>query len=139
VAALLQHAGWRAAELAAFRRGRARQDQFVREFRAAGGLVAAGTDAANPLLVPGAALHEELALLVSAGLTPLDALTTATRYGAEILAADSLGMLVPGKVADLVVLNRNPADDITATRDIAWVMVRGRQIRPDSLRAEWRK
>ena len=139
VAALLQHAGWRAAELAAFRRGRAHQDQFVREFRAAGGLVAAGTNAANPLLVPGAALHEELALLVSAGLTPLDALTTATRYGAEILAADSLGMLVPGKVADLVVLNRNPAEDITATRDIAWVMVRGRQIRPDSLRAEWRK
>jgi len=139
VAALLQHAGWRATELAAFRRGRPRQDQFVREFRAAGGLVAAGTDAANPLLVPGAALHEELALLVSAGLTPLDAITTATRYGAQILAADSIGMLVPGKVADLVVLNRNPAEDITATRDIAWVMVRGRQIRPDSLRAEWRK
>ena len=139
VAALLQRAGWRAAELAAFRRGRARQDLFVREFRAAGGLVAAGTDAANPLLVPGAALHEELVLLVNAGLTPLDAITTATRYGAEVLAADSLGMLAPGKVADLVVLNRNPAEDITATRDIAWVMVRGRQIRPDSLRAEWRK
>ena len=101
--------------------------------------MAAGTDAANPLLVPGAALHEELVLLVNAGLTPLDAITTATRYGAEVLAADSLGMLTPGKVADLVVLNRNPAEDITATRDIAWVMVRGRQIRPDSLRAEWRK
>ncbi len=139
VAALLQRAGWRNVELAAFRRGRARQDQFVREFRAAGGLVAAGTDAANPLLVPGAALHEELALLVSAGLTPIDVITVATRYGAQILAADSLGMLTPGKAADLVVLNRNPAEDITATRDIAWVMVRGRLIRPDSLRTEWRK
>jgi imidazolonepropionase-like amidohydrolase len=139
VADLMQRAGWRPAELAAFRRGRAQQDQFVREFRAAGGLVAAGTDAANPLLVPGASLHEELALLVSAGLTPLDAITAATRHGAQVLAADSLGMLSPGKAADLVVLNRNPAEDITATRDIAWVMVRGRQIRPDSLRTEWRK
>jgi amidohydrolase family protein len=139
VAGLLQRAGWRAADLAAFRRGRSRQDQFVREFRAAGGLVAAGTDAANPLLAPGASLHEELALLVGAGLTPIDALTAATRHGAQVLAADSLGMLAPGKVADLVVLNRNPAEDITATRDIAWVMVRGRQIRPDSLRTEWRK
>ncbi|MGE5760101.1 MAG: amidohydrolase family protein, partial [Gemmatimonadota bacterium] len=139
VSALLQRAGWHAADIAAFRRGRARQDQFVREFRAAGGLVAAGTDAANPLLVPGASLHEELALLVSAGLTPIDAITAATRYGAQVLAADSLGMVAPGKAADLVVLNRNPADDITATRDIAWVMVRGRQIRPDSLRGGWSK
>jgi cytosine/adenosine deaminase-related metal-dependent hydrolase len=137
--ALLQRAGWRAADIAAFRRGRARQDQFVREFRAAGGLLAAGTDAANPLLVPGASLHEEMALLVGAGLTPIDAITAATRYGAQVLATDSLGMLAPGKVADLVVLNRNPAEDITATRDIAWVMVRGRQIRPDSVRSDWSK
>jgi imidazolonepropionase-like amidohydrolase len=48
-------------------------------------------------------------------------------------------VLAPGKVADLVVLNRNPVDDISATRDIVWVMVRGRQIKPDSLRAEWKK
>lgn len=137
VDALLRRAGWRAPEFAAFRRGRARQDLFVREFRAAGGLVAAGTDAGKPLLVPGASLHEELALLVGAGLTPIDALTAATRHGAQVLAADSLGMLVPGRVADLVVLNRNPAEDITATRDIAWVMVRGRQLKPDSLRAQW--
>jgi imidazolonepropionase-like amidohydrolase len=137
--ALLQRAGWRAADIAAFRRGRDRQDQFVREFRAAGGLVAAGTDAANPLLVPGAALHEEMALLVGAGLTPMDAITAATRYGAQVLTADSLGMVAPGKVADLVILNRNPAEDITATRDIAWVMLRGRQIRPDSVRNSWTK
>jgi amidohydrolase family protein len=137
--ALLQRAGWRATDIAAFRRGRGRQDQFVREFRAAGGLVAAGTDAANPLLVPGASLHEEMTLLVGAGMTPMDAITAATRYGAQVLAADSLGMVSPGKVADLVVLNRNPSEDITATRDIAWVMVRGRQIRPDSLRTSWSK
>jgi hypothetical protein len=139
VATLLQRGGWRAAELAAFRRGRARQDQFVREFKAAGGVILAGTDAPNPFLVPGASLHEELVLLVAAGFTPIEAITAATRHTAQTLTADSIGMLAPGKMADLVVLNRNPAEDITATRDIAWVMVRGRLFQPDSLRTEWNK
>ena len=135
----LQRTGWRAQQFAAFRRGRARQDQFVRAFKAAGGLVVAGTNAAGPLLVPGASLHEELALLVAAGFTPIEALTAATRHAGHLFAGDSIGVLVPGKVADLVVLNRSPVDDISATRDIAWVMVRGREIKPDSLRAEWKK
>jgi amidohydrolase family protein len=139
VAAWLQRSGWRAPQFAAFRRGRDRQDQFVRDFRTAGGLVATGTGAASPLIVPGASLHEELALLVGSGFTPIEALTAATRHAAQVLAADSLGVLAPGKVADLVVLNRNPVDDISATRDIAWVMLRGRPIKPDSLRAEWKK
>jgi imidazolonepropionase-like amidohydrolase len=138
VAALLQRTGWRDADFAAFRRARARQDQFVREFKAAGGLLATGTTASDPLLVPGASLHEELALLVTAGLTPVDAIGAATRGAAQLLGADSLGLLAPGKVADLVVLNRSPVDDITGTRDIAWVMARGRVLKPDSLRAAWR-
>ncbi|MGH7539229.1 MAG: amidohydrolase family protein [Gemmatimonadales bacterium] len=139
VASLLLRSGWRAPDFAAFRRARARQNQFVREFKGAGGLIAVGTDAANPLLVPGASLHEELALLVVAGLTPLEAITAATRHAAQLLGADSLGMVAPGKVADLVVLNRGPTEDVTATRDIAWVMVRGRIVKPDSLRAGWQQ
>ncbi|HXH62985.1 MAG TPA: amidohydrolase family protein, partial [Gemmatimonadales bacterium] len=111
----------------------------VREFRRAGGLVAAGSDAANQLLVPGASLHDELALLVAAGFTPLEAITTATRHNATLLGADTLGVLQAGKLADLVVLNGNPATNITATRDIAWVMMRGTIIHPDSLRLEWKK
>jgi imidazolonepropionase-like amidohydrolase len=47
-------------------------------------------------------------------------------------------MVAPGRIADLVVLNRNPAQDISATRDIALVILRGRVIRPDSVRAQWR-
>ncbi|PYO62398.1 MAG: hypothetical protein DMD28_05870 [Gemmatimonadetes bacterium] len=139
VAGLLKRSGWRPADFAAFRRGRARQDQFVREFKRAGGLIAAGSDAASPLLVPGAALHDELELLVSAGLTPLEAIGAATRQAAQLLRADSLGLLAPGKVADLVVLNGNPATDIAATRDIAWVMTRGRIVYPDSVRRGWPK
>ena len=103
----------------------------------AGGLIAAGSDAANQLLAPGLSLHEEMSLLVAAGLTPLEAITAASRKGAELLHADSLGVLAPGKLADLVVLDGDPTKSIEATRRIAWVMVRGRLLQPDSLRRAW--
>jgi imidazolonepropionase-like amidohydrolase len=138
VAGLLRRTGWRSGDFDAFRRSRRRQDQFVREYTRAGGAIVAGSDAANQLLIPGYSLHEEMALLVAAGLTPLEAITAATRRGAQLLRADSLGMLASGKVADLVVLNADPAGGISATRNIAMVMIRGRMIRPDSLRATWK-
>ncbi|MEX2155638.1 MAG: amidohydrolase family protein [Gemmatimonadales bacterium] len=138
VPSLLRRTGWRTGDFEAFRRSRRRQDQFVREYKRAGGPIAAGSDAANQLLIPGYSLHEEMALLVEAGLTPLEAITAATRRGAQLLRADSLGLLTPGKVADLVVLNGNPVRNILATRNIAWIMMRGRMIRPDSLRARWK-
>jgi len=138
VPSLLRRTGWRSGDFDAFRRSRRREDQFVREFKRAGGPIAAGSDAANQLLIPGYSLHEEMALLVAAGLTPLEAITAATRRGAQLLHADSLGMLAPGKVADIVVLNGNPTGNILATRNIAFVMIRGRVIRPDSLRATWK-
>jgi len=138
VPSLLQRTGWKSADFEAFRRSRRRQDQFVREYKRAGGAIVAGSDAANQLLIPGYSLHEEMSLLVDAGLTPLEAITAATRRGAQLLRADSLGILTPGKVADLVVLNANPTRNIAATRNIAMVMIRGRMIRPDSLRATWK-
>ena len=138
VASLLRRTGWGSDDFAAFRRSRRREDQFVREYKRAGGPIAAGSDAANQLLIPGYSLHEEMALLVAAGLTPLEAITAATRRGAQLLQADSLGLLAPGKVADIVVLNGNPAGNILATRNIALVIIRGRVIRPDSLRATWK-
>ena len=136
-AELLRRTGWTARDLAAFRAARARQDQFLREFRHDGGLVAAGGDAPSPGLPPGASLHRELELLVAAGFTPLQALTAATRYGAQLLNADSLGVIQPDHLADLVVLNADPTQHIEATRDIAWVMLRGNVIHPDSLRLQW--
>src|SRR6267142_6497466 len=138
VPSLLRRTGWGAGDFAAFRRSRRQQDQFVREYERAGGAIAAGSDAANQLLIPGYSLHEEMALLVAAGLSPLEAITAATRRGAQLLHADSLGFLAAGKVADLVVLNGDPARNIAATRNIAMVMIRGRIIRPDSLRATWK-
>jgi imidazolonepropionase-like amidohydrolase len=118
------------------RRRRARRGLFR---QAATPPTTAGTNATSALLVPGATLHDELDLLVAAGFTNAEALGAATRTAAELLHADSLGRIAPGAVADLVVLNSSPLDDIAATRDIAWVMIRGYIVSPDSLRRTWRK
>lgn len=132
---LKARAGWGEAQFAAFRASRPNQDLFLRAFRAAGGRIIAGTDAANQLLVPGWSLHTELELLVHAGLTPMDALLTATHNTAQLLGADSLGLIAPGKVADLVVLTANPLEDIRNTRTVERVMVRGQLYRADSVAA----
>ncbi|HEU5041342.1 MAG TPA: amidohydrolase family protein [Gemmatimonadales bacterium] len=134
---LIARAGWTADDFAAFRHSRAAQDLFVRRFEAAGGRIAAGTDAANQMLVPGYSLHQEMQLLVGAGLTPRDALLTATRNGALVLGLDSLGLIAPGKAADLVVLSRDPLADIRNTLAITQVMSRGTLLSPDSLRRVW--
>lgn len=129
--------GWTDADLAAFRGSRSNQELFLRAFRAAGGSILAGSDAANPLLVPGWSLHTELELLVNAGLTPRDAIATATSNAALLLGADSIGIVSPGRVADLVVLKSNPLLDIRNTRTIQQVMIRGQLFRADSLRASF--
>src|SRR2546425_11633909 len=80
VSSLLRRTGWRAADFDAFRRSRRRQDQFVREYTRAGGSIAAGSDAANQLLIAGYSLHEQMSLLVAAGLTPLESIIAAKRH-----------------------------------------------------------
>jgi imidazolonepropionase-like amidohydrolase len=72
-------------------------------------------------------LHDELKLLVGAGLTPAEALASATRLPAEWLGIDSLvGTVEAGNYADLVLLDANPLNDINNTRRIAGVFVNGR-------------
>ncbi len=94
----------------------------------AGVTILAGTDAGflNSFNYPGIGLHDELALYVSQGLTPAQALASATRSGpAWFGALDRYGAISPGKVADMVLLARNPLQDIRATRDIHAVILRG--------------
>ena len=89
----------------------------------------AGTDVQNPYVFPGFSLHEELALLVEAGLTPAEALRTATLNPAIFLeATDSLGTVDVGKVADLVLLDADPLIDIRNTTRIRGVLLRGRYL-----------
>jgi len=93
----------------------------------AGVKLLAGTDAAQAFVFPGFSLHQELALLVRSGLTPLEALRTATYNPAEFFdVLDSLGTISQGKLADLVLLDANPLTDIGNTRRISTVIANGR-------------
>jgi imidazolonepropionase-like amidohydrolase len=85
----------------------------------------AGTDELNPYCFPGFSLHDELGLLVSAGLTPLEALRAATSGPARFLGREDLGGIAPGKRADLVLLDADPLADIGSTRKISAVISRG--------------
>lgn len=87
--------------------------EIVGAMQRAGVGILAGTDALNPYCFPGFSLHDELELLVEAGLTPLEALQTATRNPCVFLEQEEdLGVIEPGKIADLVLLDADPLADI---------------------------
>jgi len=134
---IIERAGWTGADFRAFRQARAVQDRFLRMFQAGGGRIAVGTDAANQMMIPGYTAHRELELLVGAGLTPAEAISAATRNGALLLRVDSLGLIGPGKVADLLILRGDPLADIRNTLAIEQVMSRGRMLSADSIRSHW--
>ena len=92
----------------------------------AGVMILAGTGTGDPYTSPGSELHRELELLVEAGLSPLEALRSATLEPARFLGFEnSTGSLSPGKVADLVLLNADPLKDIRNSRKIAAVILDG--------------
>ena len=98
----------------------------VRLANEAGVVLLAATDVDIPMGIPGLSLHEELVRLTEAGLTPLEALRTATLNPARILdMGDSVGTIERGKLADLVLLDANPLDDIRNTRRIRTVVADG--------------
>lgn len=94
----------------------------------------AGTDTPEPYVPPGAALHQELEMLVESGLTPADALAAATWNNSRALHQDKvLGRIAPGYAADLLILTADPLADIRNTRRIERVIVRGRVLDPAAL------
>ncbi|AHM58762.1 amidohydrolase [Flammeovirgaceae bacterium 311] len=87
----------------------------------------AGTDLGVPYIFPGSSLHEELELYVKSGMSPLDALRTATINPAKFLKMEeTIGSVQEGKIADLVVLDSNPLEDISSIRNIVTVVFKGR-------------
>jgi len=110
--------------------GRAMLEKRLRQVSAmqrAGVHILTGTDAPLRNSPPGFGLHEELALLVSGGMTPFEALRSATLEPARYFGMlDSLGTIAPGKLADLLLLDANPLQDIRNTRRISAVVANGR-------------
>jgi len=88
----------------------------------------AGTDAGNPSTTHGASMHGELSLLVTAGLTPSEALNAATALPAKIFGLDDRGRIAVGLRADLLLVNGDPTKNITATRDIEFIWKNGYQL-----------
>lgn len=109
--------------------------EIVEAMHKAGVGILAGSDFSDWAVVPGVDLHNELALLVEAGFTPMEALQAATLEPAKYLGGLSTqGTIEKGKVADLVLLDANPLEDISHTRMINSVVVRGRLFSVTQLR-----
>ncbi|HXW89972.1 MAG TPA: amidohydrolase family protein [Terriglobales bacterium] len=107
----------------------------VKRLIQAGILIAAGTDAPYPGDFQGEGIHRELELLVESGLTPLEAITIATKNAALIVnAAQEWGTLEPGKLADLVIVNGKPDQTIRDTRNIVGVVREGTILDRDQLK-----
>lgn len=108
--------------------------RIVGKMNTAGVRIMAGTDTTAPFVFPGSSLHEELGLLVRAGLTPMQALQAATKLPAEFLGRlQTQGTIELGKSADLVLLDANPLDEIQNTQKIRAVILRGKLLDRNSL------
>jgi hypothetical protein len=113
-----------------FEKARAKNEvrhQLVADLQKASAKLVLGTDTGNPYVVPGFAVHDELALLVKSGLTPWQALRMAAAAPAELVGQPgAFGTIVPGARADLVVVDADPLKDIGALATPSRVVVRGK-------------
>jgi imidazolonepropionase-like amidohydrolase len=102
-----------------------RRRQFVRALSRAGAHLLAGTDAGIGVVAPGTSLHDELAELVAAGLTPYRALRAATADAAAFLGRPELGWIGKGAAADLLLVAGNPLEDVGQAAKIEGMVLRG--------------
>ena len=99
---------------------------YVRRLHQAGGLLTTGTDITNPWVIPGESLHQEMEYLVEAGIAPSGVLQMTGENAARALRRDDIGVIEAGRRADIVLLSRDPREDIRNTRSIVWVMQGGK-------------
>ena len=106
---------------------------LVKQMQQAGVLLLAGSDLGPAGTYPGFDLHDELDLMVEAGITPMQALQSATRNPATFLKLNDAGTIAAGKIADFVLLDANPLEQITNTQKIRAVVLRGRYLDREAL------
>ncbi len=99
--------------------------RLVKQYHEKGILLTAGSDTPNHWVIPGESLHQEMELLVAAGIPTGEVLRIATSNGAKALNMPDRGVIEAGRRADLVALKQNPLERISNTRSIAWVMQGG--------------
>ena len=110
--------------------------RMVQALHEEGAGILLGTDSAQFYHIPGFSIHEELALLVDAGLTPYEALEGGTRNAALVLGRlDEFGTLTAGKRADMILLDGNPFEDVSNVQNRAGVMVNGRWFSEEQLQS----
>ena len=124
-----------AAERAA--RSYEQMERSLARLHAAGASLVLGSDSGVQDHFYGFSAHRELELMVAAGLSPMDAIVTATSRSADRLGLDDSGRLAPGSRADFIVLDASPLDDVTNTRRIADVYLGGTAVDRGALRAGW--
>ncbi|NNE68466.1 MAG: amidohydrolase family protein [Pyrinomonadaceae bacterium] len=108
--------------------------KHLKKFHEAGGTIVAGTDTGNPYRFAGFALHEEIAFYVKSGIAPRDALATATTNAAKLVGQeDEWGLIKTGLAADLLILDKNPLDNIENTLLISAVIKAGKEVDRKSL------
>lgn len=106
----------------------------------AGVLLAAGTDAPYPGVFQGEGIHRELELLVEAGLTPLEAITVASKNAALLMnAGDEWGTVTPGRVANLIIIAGRPDKNVSETRKIEMVIQAGKILDREKLKFDTRR
>jgi imidazolonepropionase-like amidohydrolase len=119
------------------RREFAKFQELTAKLHRAGVPLLVGTDSPEPNVTPGFALHQEMEILVEAGLRPADVLAAATLTNATALRQqDQLGSITAGKLADILILSANPLDDIRNTRKIDQIIQGGRVLRPADVLAD---
>ena len=115
----------------------AQMERSLAKLHAAGAALVLGSDSGVQDHFYGFSAHRELELMVAAGLSPMDALRVATSKSADQLRFSYSGRLTPGARADFLVLDANPLDDITNTRQIAEVYLGGVALDRTRLSAGW--